>query len=234
MKIGALQSAYLPWIGFFDQVAHCDLFIIFDDLQYTKKDWRARNRIKSPQGRVWLTVPVQSAGVLKKSIDAVEIAGKKWSRQHWQTLKNNYARAPFFDQYADFFQQIYQSPWKKLAPLNRAIIDGLLKMLKIETKVLYSAENKIEKGYQASCQQPDPTERIIYLCRRFQADLFLEGRSGQNYIYMPAIEQAGLKIQFQDYIHPVYPQLFGEFLPYLAIVDLLFNCGDDSLKILKG
>ena len=234
MRIGALQTAYLPWLGFFDQIYRCDLFVIYDDLQYTKKDWRNRNRIKTSQGAIWLTVPVTGKGADKKRICDMEIAPEaNWARQHWQALNMNYANAPFFSHYKDFFQRLYKSEWKYLVQLNREIIDYLLIRLGIRTPLLYSSESRIEQDYLSWCGgKTDPTERIANLCRRFGARHFLEGSGGKDYLKEDVLDSAGISVEYHRYPHPRYQQRFGGFIPYLSIVDLLFNHGDDSLAIL--
>lgn len=236
MKIGALQTAYLPWLGFFDQIYQCDLFIVYDDLQYTRKDWRNRNRIKTSHGTMCLTVPVVAKSANRKRICDIEIAqDKRWARRHWQALKINYSRAPFFFQYGDFFQTLYQRHWKHLAPLNQEIIDYCLRLLKIRTAVLYSSKSRIEEDYLSRCGgKTDPTERIIYLCKRFEAQRFLEGQAGKNYLKEDVLDNAGINVEYHRYPHPRYQQLFGRFIPYLSIVDLLFNHGDETLPILTN
>jgi len=236
MKIGALQTAYLPWLGFFDQIYQCDLFIIYDDLQYTKKDWRNRNRIKTSQGPMWLTVPLASHGALKKKILDMEIAPTPgWARAHWGALKMNYARAPFFSRYRGFFQDLYQHRWTHLAPLNRAIIDYCLSRLKIRTPVIYSSQSRLEEDYLSWCRgRTDATERIIYICTRFGAQRFFGGPAGKQYIKENLLDRAGICMEYHHYPHPCYRQCFGPFIPYLSIVDLLFNEGDESLSILTN
>lgn len=236
MKIGALQTAYLPWLGFFDQIYQCDLFIIYDDLQYTRKDWRNRNRIKTPRGAMWLTVPVKAHDAHKRRICQVEISGQgRWSMRHWLALKMNYSRAPYFALYADFFHDLYRHPWTRLVPLNREIIDWCLDRLRISTTVLYSSEEGLEQDYLSLCgDRPDPAERVIYLCRRFEAQQFLEGPSGKAYLREKVLADAGVTLEYHHYPHPRYRQRFGDFIPYLSVVDLLFNHGDESLNILTG
>lgn len=235
MKIGALQTAYLPWLGFFDQIYRCDLFIIYDDLQYTRKDWRNRNRIKTSQGPMWLTVPVVAESAHKKRICDIEIApDMRWAARHWKALKTNYARAPFFSRHSHFFHDLYASQWKYLAPLNREIIDYCLNQLKIRTEVLYSSESCIEQDYLRQCGgKTDATERIVFICNRFGAKSFLEGPSGKQYLKENVLEDAGIILQYHHYPHLRYRQRFGKFIPCLSIVDLLYNYGDESLAILN-
>ena len=235
-KIGALQTAYLPWLGFFDRIRQCDLFVIYDDLQYTKKDWRNRNRIKTSQGAIWLTVPVVEHNALQKRICDIEIAlDEQWAKQHRRTIEMNYAGTPCFAQYSSFFKDLYRQKWRYLAQLKREILDFCLYRLGIDTEVIYSLESGIEADYLSGCMgRTDPTERIIFLCRRFGATHFLEGSKGRDYVRRDLLEHEGIFLEYHDYTHPVYEQRFGEFIPYLSIVDLLFNHGDKSTAILAG
>ena len=237
MRLGALQTGYLPWLGFFDQVERCDLFIVYDDLQYTRKDWRNRNRIKTADGTLWLTVPVHAGPAGAARINEVEISSQQeWQHRHWKALKVNYARADFFPRYREFFFALYHvQRWRLLGELNRCILDYLLEVLGITTPIVYSSEAGIEADYFRACGgRTEATERILYLCRRYGASTFVEGASGTNYIREDLVREAGVQLEYHQYRHPTYPQLFGEFVPYLSVVDLLFNHGDRSLKILTG
>lgn len=236
MKIGALQSAYLPWLGFFDQIEQCDLFVIYDDLQYTKKDWRNRNRIKTADGVMWLTVPVITKGCRQKRICDIEISYQaNWPRKHWKAIEHSYSRAHYYGRHADFFNALYKSKPKYLSQLNREIIDYCLAQLGIRTQVLYSHEAEIENGFLSlGNKRIDPTERIVYLCKRFGAQSFLEGSAGRNYINEEMLREADIMLEYHDYSHPIYRQLYDEFVPYLSIIDLLFNQGPNSLSILSN
>ncbi len=236
MILGILQSAYLPWLGFFDQIRQCDLFLIYEDVQFTKKDWRSRNRIKTPQGPLWLSVPVQQKGVLGRKIRDVHIhEDGQWRKKHWRALAKNYAQAPYFAEHAAFFESIYAESWKYLIDLNRAIIDYCLQYLGLKTRVIYSADTDLEQSYLQYCKGfAEPTERIVYLCSHLGAGTFLEGASGRRFIVPEKLKQAGIDLVFHEYEHPVYTQQFAGFAPCLSIVDLLFNHGPHSLEILAS
>ena len=235
MRIGALQSSYLPWLGFFDQIARCDLFVIYDDLQYTRKDWRNRNRIKTPNGPLWLTVPVAVSGPGPALIREVRIASDPgWSGRHWRMIRTNYARAPHFAAGAPWFEELYRRRWTLLADLNREVLSHCLDALGIRTPVIHSAEAGLERWFRRWRPGGDATDRILFLCRHFGAESFVEGSAGRAYIDLGRIERAGIALEFQDYRHPGYRQLFGPFIPYLSIVDLLFNEGENSLAILRA
>jgi hypothetical protein len=236
MRIGALQPGYLPWLGFFDQIARCDLFILFDDLPYAKNSWRNRNRIKTPRGPLWLTVPIVNEGLSRKTIREVEIREHDdWRRRHWQAIQRNYARAPCYATYAGFFEGLYSRPWRLLVDLDLAIIFHLLQVLEIRTKVILSSEEGLERAFlESRGGVTEPNERIAFLCERLGADRFLEGSLGRTFLRPPEIARRGITLELHDYGHPRYRQLFGDFVPHLSVIDLLMNHGDESLAILTG
>jgi hypothetical protein len=243
MRLGALQPGYLPWLGFFDQITRCDVFILYDDLPYSKDTWRNRNRIRTPQGWCWLSVPVQNEGLLHKTIREVEIKEeRRWRRRHWQSLKHNYARAPFFPVYEAFFAELYEQRWRFLIDLNVAIIRYIVQVLGIRTRLVISSETGLEREYAGVRAHPkDPTGRVAFLCQRLGADCFLEGALGQMFMEPARLAPLGITMEFHDYRHPRYHQQFGHyaqlsggFIPYLSVIDLLFNHGPESLAILTG
>jgi hypothetical protein len=236
MRLGALQPGYLPWLGFFDQMAHCDLFILYDDLPYAKDSWRNRNRVKTAEGWCWLTVPVVNRALGHKTIREIEVSEHgQWRRDHWRTIKNHYTRAPYFQDHAPFFASLYEKPWRFLVDLDLAIIFYLLQVLGVNTKIILSSEAGLEAEHlRTKLPGKDPTARVAFLCRQLGADSFLEGALGRTYIDPSRLEALGITLAFHDYQHPHYPQLFGRFIPYLSAIDLLFNHGPESLDILTG
>ena len=224
--IGILQPGYLPWLGFFEQVHRCDVFVLYDDVQFEKGSWRNRNRIKTPNGPQWLTVPVLLKGQGFPLINDVVINGAvPWQKKHIKAISLNYARAPFFDDYAEGLFEILNRPWKLLIDLDLALLYWFMKTLTISTPVLLASD----LGIQGSNVQ-----RLIDIIRSIGGKTFYEGLSGKNYIDVQLFEEAGISVIFQEYHHPIYPQLHGDFLSRLSIVDLLFNCGPDSLSILAN
>ncbi len=225
-----LQSAYLPWCGYFDQMGKADIFVIYDDVQFSKGAWQNRNRIKTPQGVQWLTVPVLTANQGSPLIKDVMIDNSDtWARKHWTNLKQNYARAKYTKDYIGEFEKVYAAEWGKLVDLNMALTLTLCGMLNIRTPVLRSSELGISGD--------DRVLRLVDICSKLGADEFLEGSAGRNYLAGVGerlFAQSGIKLIYQDYVHPVYSQLYGAFVPYLSVLDLLFNHGPDSLAILTG
>ena len=230
--IGALQPGYLPWIGFFDQVFHADLFILFDDLDYTKKDWRNRNRIKGPNGVQWLTVPVQHPSGRK--IHQVKIdEAQNWQHVHWKTIVHCYGKAPYFTRYRDTYREIYQKEWTNLRDLDVHLIRILLREFGIRTKIVLSSAVGLEKKFcKGKPRDHFATRRIVHLMNHFGAQRFLQGQAGKNYVQEEILKEAGITIGYQSFEPKPYPQLFGPFIPCLSAIDLLFNCGPDSLEFI--
>lgn len=236
MRLGVLQPGYLPWLGFFDQLTRCDVFILYDDVLYSKESWRNRNRIKTPGGWCWLTVPVVRKGLNGKPIRDVQVSDQcHWQRDHWRSIRGCYARAPYFDVHAEFFARVYEQPWRFLVDLDLTIIWYLAAALGIQTNILVSSQERLEEEYCRTWQgERDPTGRVAFLCQRLGADCFLEGASGRTFMYPARLKPLGINLEFHDYQHPHYRQLFDGFIPYLSVIDLLFNHGPESLDILAG
>jgi WbqC-like protein len=224
MKLAVLQPGYLPWLGFFDQMNRADVFVLYDDVQYTRSDWRNRNRVKGPAGPVWLTVPVQRQ--FGQTIrDALVDNRGDWARKHRETLRVHYGKSRFFAAHFPFLEDAFARPWERLVDLDLHLIEGLKRALGIDTPTPRSSELGIGG---------DRLERLLALCRHFGATAYLTGAAAEDYLEPQAFEAAGITLEYQQYEHPVYPQLYGEFVPYLSVVDLLFNCGPESRAILAG
>jgi hypothetical protein len=227
VRLGILQPGYLPWLGFFEQLECVDRFVVLDDVQYDKGGWRNRNRVKTAQGVRWLTVPVQVSLERPPRVMEVEIDNRTdWRRKHCETLRQAYARAPFVDRYLPLFQEAYAREWRLLVDLDLRLIEVIAGALGIDTaRIVRSSALGLEGGRE---------ERLLEICARLGADRFYEGAAGRDYIGVARFEAAGVRVEFQDYDHPVYPQLHGDFVSHLSAVDLLFNCGPESRGILLG
>jgi len=225
MKIGILQPSYLPWLGYFEQLEQSDVFVLYDDVQYDRGGWRNRNRIKTANGAQWLTVPVLLKFEEHPLNREVRIDNSSpWKRKHLQAVRQNYAKAPFYQDSIPLFEEAYSRDWEYLIDLNAFFIHGLAGCLGLgEKKIVRSSTLNI---------QGDRIGRLIAICRLFKADIFYEGAAGKNYMDEKAFADQGIKVEFQDYQHPVYRQLYGDFIPYLSVVDLIFNHGRESLSIL--
>ena len=226
MILSAHQPVYLPWLGLFHKIAVADAFVSFNQVQYLPKDWNNRNRIKTAAGPQWLTVPVLRKGYLEKCISEIEINnGVPWRRKHWRSLEANYRASPHFDDYAAFFEGVYAQDWQYLAELNETMLRWFVQTLGIDTHLLNAAEFDF---------QGRKSDLVLDMCKRLDADVYVFGALGRDYAVVEDFEAAGVRAVFQEYVHPRYPQLHGEFVPYLSIVDLLFNCGPESLEILMS
>lgn len=204
-----------------------DIFVIYDDVQYDKHSWRNRNRIKTPKGAHWLTVPVLLKFDEHPLINEVRIDnGGNWRKKHLFTIGQSYSKAPFYRQYLPFFEEAYARDWEYLIDLDIYFIIRIAESLGIETSRIIKSSPMAITG--------DRIGRLIAICKRLKADTFYEGASGKNYIDEERFLAEGIRVVFQDYRHPVYPQLYGEFIPHLSIIDLLFNHGEKSLSIVTN
>ena len=223
--IGILQPSYLPWLGFFEQIDQVDIFVLYDDVQFEKGSWRNRNRIKGHDEAIWLTVPVLTKGLGTQLIQDVRIQGNTaWQKKHIKTMTQYYSKAPFFTHYSVSLFDCIDREWSSLVELNVTLIKWLCEELGIQTELIVSSDLKISGK---------KSEKIIKTIKSLGGSVFYEGASGRNYIERSEFDRYGITIQYQDYIHPMYFQGKGEFVPYLSIIDLLFNCGSESLDILR-
>jgi hypothetical protein len=221
-----LQPGYLPWLGFFDQMRRSDVFVYYDDVQFDKHGWRNRNRIKSPSGPHWLTVPILHRGQGRPSINETLIDSRSdWPRKHVGTLRQYYAKAPYLRQYLPELEELLSQPWTRIVDLDIAVVAVMARWLGLSPNVVRASATGIG-GAQS--------ERLINLCLHFEAQRYLSGTAARDYLEVGEFEKRGIEVVWQDYRHPVYPQQHQPFVPYLSAIDLLLNCGDDSASILKG
>ncbi len=226
--VGILQPGYLPWLGFFEQMLRSDAFVIYDDVQYDKHGWRNRNRVKGPQGPVWLTVPVRTTGLSRPLNNQVEIDPTQgsWAKKHLGTLRQLYAKAPHWADYAPALEEVLSRPWRQLLELDLELIRLLAGWLGIQCPLVLSSS--------LDCHDQDPTARLVAILGRMEASVFYEGASGRNYLDAEQFAKAGIQLRFQDYTPAPYPQQYEGFTPYLSVLDLLFNCGPQSPSYLPG
>lgn len=222
--LAVLQPGYMPWLGFFEQMAQSDVFVLYDDVQYDKHGWRNRNRIKSHNGPQWLSVPVHVS--LGQSILDVSVDNKtNWARKHISSISQLYKQAAYVKEYLPVLEDLLKKPWERIVDLDIAIILQMMKWLGIETQIFRSSELNVGG---------DRNERLINLCLHFQANRYYSGNAARVYLDEPLFQRHGIDAAFQEYSHPTYPQLHGDFVPYLSALDLLLNCGPDSLDILTN
>lgn len=225
-KIAILQSNYIPWKGYFDLIAAVDEFVLFDDMQYTRRDWRNRNRIKTPQGLQWLTVPVKVKGRYLQAIKHTEIDGEAWACEHWKCLKANYSRAPHADHVFGGLEALYLgAKYDTVSHLNRVFIEWICRYLGIETKISSSSQYLLVDG---------KTERLVSICQQAGADEYISGPAAKDYINTDLFSAAEINLNFFDYSgYAPYRQLWGDFEHGVTVLDLLFNCGPDSVNYMR-
>jgi hypothetical protein len=225
-KVAISQSNYIPWKGYFDMIAAVDEFILYDDMQYTRRDWRNRNQIKTPQGVQWLTVPVQVKGKYFQKIRETELAGSDWAPEHWKTLQLNYRRAPFFSEVAAIFEPLYvHEQYTHLSQLNRRLIEAVCGYLGITTRISNSWDYNLLDG---------KSERLADLCAQAGGTEYISGPAAKDYIDEAIFSAMGIKLTWFDYEnYPEYPQLWGEFTHGVTVLDLLFNCGKDAPRFMR-
>lgn len=222
MIVSVHQPQFMPWLGYFEKIARADRFVVLDGVQYKKNEFQNRNKIKTAQGWQWLTVPVGYK--FPMTISQVPINNKiNWRNKHRQALISNYAKAPFFDHYRPQIETLYQTDWHHLTQLNQATIHFVVQALNIHTPIEDPTNWNLSE---------DPTGRLVDICKHLQADTYLAGAGGRDYMDLEQFDQAGIQVVFQSFTHPTYPQLFGDFEPFMSALDLLFNCGPESLNIL--
>lgn len=227
MLIAGHQPEYLPYIGFFNKLILCEAFVLVDHVQFNKKSWQNRNRVRTAQGELLLTVPVLTKGGFDQAINEVKINNNEnWRRKNWQSIMLNYKKASFFNEHEAFFAEVYSREWELLAELNEAIIRYLAAQFGIEKQIIRSSELK------AAGQK---TELLVDLCKKMNADAYLSGTGGREYVDDAQMKAEGVDSRYTDFKHPVYRQLHEPFLPNMSVIDLLFNYGGaKSREIILG
>ena len=217
------QPVYLPWLGFIEKVISSEKFVFLDDVQFEKNGFQNRNKIRTYDGEMWLTVPVKvKSQTLFKDVKINYSVD--WINKHKKSIIQNYKKAEFFDNYWLELEKIYDEKYEYLVELNIEIIKFLFNKLKIKTKTLFSSELHIsDKG----------SNRILEICKILNADRYISGISGKKYLLIDDFERQKIKLEFQNFQHPTYEQVFDPFYPNMAMIDLLFNEGDNALKIIK-
>lgn len=225
-RVAIIQSSYIPWKGYFDIIRSVDEFVFLDDAQYTRRDWRNRNMIKTPAGLQWLTIPVETKGQFDAPIDSVRIAAP-WAAKHWTALRHAYARAPCFPDLAPRIEALYRSLDKEtmLSLVNRRAIEEICAILGIDTPMRWSRDMPV-RGLR--------TDRLLSICLDAGATEYISGPSARSYMEMHKFAAAGITVRFVDYSgYPEYPQLHGAFAHGVTILDLLFSLGQNALSAMR-
>ena len=226
-RVAIVQSNYIPWKGYFDLINMVDEFILFDDMQYTRRDWRNRNKIKTPNGLTWLTIPVQVKGKFFQKIKETIISDLNWKNDHWKIITHNYSKAKYFHHYKDFFEELYlDSNDKFLSQINYRFIAAICDMLGITSNISWSMDYQLVEG---------KTERLVDLCKQAGGTEYISGPTARGYIDEEMFRSEGISIRYIDYSgYLEYKQLFPPFEHTVSIIDLILNEGPNALKYMKS
>ena len=221
MIVGIHQPEYIPWLGFFKKMMNSELFVFLDDAQFRKKGWQNRNKIRTKNGTALLSVPVHAHS--RPNINAITIDNdKNWSERHKKSILYNYAKAPYFEEFKNFIESIFEKKFEYLTDLNTAIIKFIMDELEIKPKIIFSSELKISKK---------GSERVLDICKSVGADHYITGTVwAQPHLKIDEFKKSNIRVEFQNFQHPTYKQIHGEFIPQMSIIDLLFNEGRDGAK----
>jgi hypothetical protein len=227
-RIAILQSNYIPWKGYFDIINSVDEFVIYDDAQYTRRDWRNRNLIKTKQGLKWLTIPVEVKGQYYKKIKDIKVANNNWPQKHWESIRHNYSKAPFFKKFEDLFEENYRrsKELNYLSEINLMFLKVINSILGIETKITENVKYASES---------DKSKRILSICKQLDTKVYLTGPSASDYLDKKFFSYEGIKIVWADYKgYPEYKQLYPPFEHNVSILDLIFNTGGEAQLYMKS
>lgn len=226
-RVAIVQSSYIPWKGYFDLIRAADEFVLLDEVQFTRRDWRSRNRIKTPTGAAWLSIPVANKGRFHQRIDQTLVSDPDWAISHWRTLRANYARTPHFREFGAAFEALYvRPPSLRLSDINRSFIDAVCSMLGIRTRISWSTDYAPREGR---------TERLLDVCLQTGATEYLSGPAARDYLDVSRFSEAGIAVTFVDYSgYAEYPQPYPPFDHHVSILDLFFCTGRDALQYMKA
>ena len=224
-KVAILQSNYIPWKGYFDLINMVDEFILFDTVQYTKNDWRNRNKIKTMNGPMWMTIPVRQENLSQLIVDT-KTSDELWAKKHWKSLVQNYSKAKYFKDYKDVFEEFYlNSEEEYLSQINYQLITTINTILGIKTKIRWSDEFELFDGQ---------TEKLLGICKQCNASGYISGPAAKDYFDEGLAKQEKIQIEWMDYSgYPEYNQLFPPFEHGVSILDLIFNEGPNARKFMK-
>lgn len=226
MILTAHQPTYLPWLGLFHKIALSDKFVSFNEVQYLPKDWMNRNKIKTNNDPIWLSVPVLRKGYRDSKISELLIDNKtNWKEKHLKSIIFNYKKSLYFEKYVEFFEDTYSRKWEYLDELNEHMLKWFLDELDINVEFIRASDFDFQ-GTKSSL--------VLDMCKKLKADKYIFGELGKEYAEIEEFKKSNIEVIFQEYVHPTYKQLNGDFISHLSIIDLLFNCGPDSFKILMS
>lgn len=226
-RVAIVQSNYIPWKGYFDLIHSVDEFILFDDMQYTRRDWRNRNRIKTPRGLEWLTIPVENKNRYKQKIKDTVASDPRWAKRHWRSIVHNYSKAKHFSRYRDMLEELFLGTREQsLSLINYRFLTACCDLLGIRTRLSWSMDYRLVEG---------KTERLIDLCKQTCATEYLSGPTAKAYLDEALFRAEGIKVRYLDYSgYPEYEQLFPPFEHAVSILDLILNTGPDAPQYMKS
>jgi len=226
MIVAIQQPEHLPWIGFFHKMTQCDIFVYLDTVQFKKRYYENRNRIKTKDGIRWLTIPVYVKGKYKQKIKDVQIFDEiSWKKKYISLIEHSYKKAPYWNDIVKYILPcLFDSP-KLLSELNITMIESIKKYLNIDTICIKASDLDLN-NLQGS-------QLIMETCLKLNADQYISGPSGKNYLDVFIFEEKKIRIKYHNFLHPEYPQMYGKFASHLSIIDLLVNCGTNSRKIIE-
>lgn len=226
-KVAISQSNYIPWKGYIDMIASVDVFVLYDDMQYTKRDWRNRNKIKTPQGTKWLSIPVEVKGKYFQKINETKISDPNWIASHWSSIQQNYKKAPYYADVCHWLKPLFDQAKELplLSNVNRLFLQEICDQLGIETEIRSSQEFSLIEG---------KTERLVNLCTTLGAKHYVSGASAKEYVVEDLFLEKSIElVWFDNSSYPEYPQLFGDFEHSVTILDLMFNVGSKANQFMK-
>lgn len=227
MTVAIHQPNFVPWLGYFYKIHKCDVFVLLDNVQFTKNGFTNRNRIKTPQGELWLTIPVVQSGKFGQDIDQCKVFSHQQAfTKILKTVEANYRKTPGFKLYFEGFSNILNSADDSLCELNVSLIEWVNSVLGITTKMIRSSELKDITG--------ENTERLVSICQNLKADAYLAGLGAKKYQDDELFHKAGLEIITTPFKYPVYTQPWGDFMPGLSVLDVLFNCAEKAPEVLRN
>jgi len=226
-KVAIVQSNYIPWRGYFDLINSVDEFILYDDMQYTIRDWRNRNIIKTANGPLWLTIPVEVKGKYFQKIKEVTVSDPQWARKHWASITHSYSKARHFSVGKELFAGLYSSGEERfLSKINHRFIVAICGLLGIKTTISWSMDHELEG---------DKTEKLVNLCKQAGATHYLSGPAARSYMVEELFTREGISVSYMDYSgYREYSQLYPPFEPQVSILDLIFNEGLDAKNYMKS
>lgn len=225
-KVVITQSNYIPWKGYFSNLRGATHYVFYDEVQYTKRDWRNRNMLITPNGPKWLTIPVEVKGKYHQKISDTKISDSNWGIKHWNFIESNYSKAPFFNKYKDYFQPLYETKSKFISEINLEFIRKILILLDIDVKIINSADFEL-KG--------DKTEKLFNICKELNAIEYHSAPAARNYMNVELFESNNIEVKWYNYSDfPEYKQLWDDFSHTVSILDMFFNLGNKTKEYFNG